>query len=159
MSPQDLHANAGYLKSLPQSPMASPVAPEAASMKRGAAIYSDACTACHLENGIGQSRLFPPLTHSAMAQQNDATGLIHLILAGGRVGPSPKRLAPLAMPSFAWKLNDQGVADAATYVRNSFGNQAAPVSASQVKSLRKELDLEHTHLTANSGDHDPNERN
>jgi mono/diheme cytochrome c family protein len=159
MSPQDLHAIAVYLKSLPQSPMASPVAPEAASMKRGAAIYSDACTACHLENGIGQSRLFPPLTHSAMAQQNDATGLIHLILAGGRVGPSPKRLAPLAMPSFAWKLNDQGVADAATYVRNSFGNQAAPVSASQVKSLRKELDLEHTHLTANSGDHDPNERN
>jgi mono/diheme cytochrome c family protein len=45
------------------------------------------------------------------------------------------------MPSFAWKLNDQQVADVATYVRNSWGNRAPPVSANQVADLRDTLDL------------------
>jgi len=45
------------------------------------------------------------------------------------------------MPSFAWKLSDQEVADVATYVRNSWGNRASPVSAKQVASLRSRLHL------------------
>ena len=45
------------------------------------------------------------------------------------------------MPSFAWKLDDQQIADVATYVRNSWGNRASPISASTVASLRKTLDL------------------
>jgi mono/diheme cytochrome c family protein len=127
-------------------------------MKRGEAIFTDACTACHLEGGAGQNRLFPPLRGSAVAQQDNPTGLVRLILAGGRVGPTPKALTPLAMPSFAWKLDDQAVADLATYVRNSWGNRAAPVEAGDVRSLRRKLGLVHLRLTANSGDHDPSER-
>ncbi|MDB5582363.1 MAG: cytochrome c [Bradyrhizobium sp.] len=158
MSPQDLHAIAVYLKTLPASPSSAIAAADPAAMKRGGAIYSDACTACHLENGVGQARLFPPLGGSAMAQQNDATGLIHLILAGGRVGPSPKAPTPLTMPSFAWKLDDQAVADVATFVRNSHGNKASPVTAAEVKTLRRKLDLDRLHLTVNSGDHPQFER-
>ena len=56
------------------------------------------------------------------------------------------------MPSFAWKLNDQEIADVATYLRNSWGNQAAPVSLSEVSALRKKLNLDVAHLTVNSGD-------
>ena len=83
-------------------------------MRRGAAIYSDACASCHLENGVGQPRLFPPLGHDAMLQQADPTGLEHLILAGVRIGTSPSRPSPLTMPSFAWKLTDQEIADVST---------------------------------------------
>ena len=41
------------------------------------------------------------------------------------------------MPAYAWKLNDQQIAAVATYVRNSWGNTAPPVSPGQVASLRR----------------------
>lgn len=154
MSDADRHAIAAYLKSLPASPSPAVPAPDAGAMKRGAAIFSDVCSACHLENGVGQSRLFPPLGHNAVVQQTDPTSVLHLILAGGRVGPSPHAPTPLAMPSFAWKLTDPEIADLATYLRNSWGNQAPPVSPKQVQSLRHRLDLDTVRLTVNSGDHD-----
>ena len=43
------------------------------------------------------------------------------------------------MPAFDWKLSDAEIAAVATYVRNQWGNAAPPVTADQVKSLRKEL--------------------
>jgi mono/diheme cytochrome c family protein len=121
-------------------------------MKHGAAIYSDVCTACHLENGVGQPRYFPPLTGDAMLQQPDPTGLVHAILGGSRTGPSQTRPSPMTMPSFAWKLSDQEVADVSTYIRNSWGNRASQVTADQVKKLRSALGLDRPHYTANSGD-------
>ncbi len=153
MSDADLNAVATYLKDQPSSVVPAPPAPEAGAMRRGAAIYSDACTSCHLEQGVGQPRYFPPLSGDGVTQQTDPSGLAHLILAGVRTGPSPTRLSPLSMPSFAWKLSDQEIADVSTYIRNSWGNRAAPVSAGQVARMRRRLDLETTHLTVNSGDH------
>jgi mono/diheme cytochrome c family protein len=152
MNDRDLHAVAVYLKGLPASPSDTPAQPEPGVMKRGAAIYSDACASCHLAKGEGQPRFFPPLGNNAVVQQADPTGVIHLILAGGRTGPSPTRPSPLTMPSFAWKLSDQEVADVATYLRNSWGNQAASVPASKVSALRKQLGLQTDRLTDNSGD-------
>jgi|HubBroStandDraft_6_1064221.scaffolds.fasta_scaffold197462_2 mono/diheme cytochrome c family protein len=154
MSDVDRHAIAVYLKSQAASPSPAHKPPEAGAMGRGAAIYSDACASCHLEDGVGQPRYFPPLGHNAMLQQADPIGLEHLILAGSRIGTAPSRPSPLTMPSFAWKLTDQEIADVSTYLRNSWGNQAAAVSASEVSAARKKLNLESVRLTANSGDHD-----
>jgi mono/diheme cytochrome c family protein len=153
MTDEDRHAIAVYLKSLPASADVDVTAPDPASMKRGGAVFSDACTACHLENAVGQPTLFPPLGNNAVAQQNDPTGVLHIILAGVRVGPSPTRPSPLTMPSFAWKLTDQQVADVSTYIRNSWGNRASPVTATDVATLRSKLQLDEIHLTDNSGDH------
>jgi mono/diheme cytochrome c family protein len=152
MSDADRHAMAVYLKSQAASPGAANAQPDPGAMRRGAEIYSDACSSCHLENGVGQPRYFPPLGPNAMLQQADPIGLEHLILAGGRIGTSPSRPSPLSMPSFAWKLSDQEVADVSTYIRNSWGNQAAAVSVSDVRDARERLNLQTLHLTANSGD-------
>jgi mono/diheme cytochrome c family protein len=152
MSDEDRHAIATYLKSQPASPTVAASTPDGEAMRRGAEIYSDACTSCHLEDGVGQPRLFPPLGHDAMLQQSDPAGVLHLILAGTRIGTSASRPSPLAMPSFAWKLSDQEIADVATYTRNSWGNQAASISDSAVSAERKKLNLETVHLTENSGD-------
>jgi mono/diheme cytochrome c family protein len=153
LSDADRRAIAVYLKSQPSSPGVESTAPEAGAMHRGAEVYSDACASCHLDNGVGQSRLFPPLGRDAMLQQPDPTGLSHLILAGTRIGVSASRPSPLGMPSFAWKLSDQEIADVSTFIRNSWGNQAAPVAAADVAKLRKKLGLQTVHLTDNSGDH------
>jgi mono/diheme cytochrome c family protein len=152
MSDQDRHAIAVYLKSQSASPDRGADSPDTAAMRRGAAIYSDACASCHLENGVGQSRLFPPLGHDAMLQQADPAGLAHLILAGSRVGPTTTSPSPLTMPNFAWKLTDAEIADVATYIRNSWGNQAAPVSASKIGDVRGHLGLRTVRYTVNSGD-------
>jgi mono/diheme cytochrome c family protein len=44
---------------------------------------------------------------------------------------------PLAMPDFGWRLNDQQVADVLTFVRSSWGNHAAPVTADDVSKVRQ----------------------
>ena len=114
-------------------------------MQRGAAIFEDACTACHLEEGHGQAGFFPPLSHNAVAQQADPTSVLHIILAGDRTAATSSRPTALTMPSFAWKLTDQQVADVATYIRNSWGNRAQPVSAKQVGEVRRKLGLLEEH--------------
>ncbi len=152
LNDDDRRAIATYLKGEAASPDSATSPPDAGAMQRGAEIYSDACASCHLENGVGQPRLFPPLGHDAVLQQADPTGLEHLILAGVRVGTSPSRPSPLTMPSFAWKLTDQEIADVSTFIRNSWGNRAAPISAAAVGEVRKRLDLQTVHLTMNSGD-------
>ena len=154
MNDADRHAMAVYLKSL--APTSSRSTPEAdmEAMRRGAAIYSDACASCHLDAGVGQPRFFPPLGHNAMLQQADPAGLAHVILAGSRVGTSPLRPSPLTMPSFAWKLSDEEIADVATFIRNSWGNHAAAMTARDVHHARERLNLTKVHLTANSGDQD-----
>jgi mono/diheme cytochrome c family protein len=40
------------------------------------------------------------------------------------------------MPAFDWKLDDQQIADLATYLRNAWGNRADPVAASAVADTR-----------------------
>ncbi len=152
LTDDDRNAIATYIKSLPASPNAAVATPDAGAMARGAAVYSDACTGCHLENGVGQPRFFPPLGHNALLQQSDVTGLEHIILAGSEVGVSPRRVTPFAMPSFAWKLSDAEIADVSTFLRNSWGNQAPPVTADEVRKVRDALHLQTTQLTEMSGD-------
>ncbi len=153
LSDQDLNAIAAYLKDQPASPSPAAYDPDPRAMKRGAEIYSDACASCHLADGSGQPRFFPPLKGNAMLQQQNPDGLIHLILAGGRTAPTPTRPTPLSMASFAWKLDDRQIADVATYVRNTWDNRATAVSDQQVEHMRATLGLKTTHLTDNSGDH------
>ena len=142
MTKPDLEAIATYLKALPASPDVTATAADAGVMKRGAEIYSDACSSCHMADGKGQPRLFPPLPGNAVAQQNDPTGVLHIILAGDRTAPTDVRPSPLAMPSFGWKLTDREIADVSTFIRNSWGNKATSITESQVAKLRKTLQLE-----------------
>jgi mono/diheme cytochrome c family protein len=146
LSDSDLNAIAAYLKSLPASPARAGAEPGEKAMRAGAAIYFDSCTACHRLQGQGSPHLFPPLAGSAITQQADPTSLLHLILAGGRAAPTPTRPSTTSMPSFAWKLTDQQIADVATYVRNSLGNHASPVESRAVAKLRSALSL---HTSAN----------
>ncbi|MEJ0008999.1 MAG: cytochrome c [Steroidobacteraceae bacterium] len=152
LSEADQHAIATYLKAQAARTDVATAPAQAAEMQRGAAIYSDACSSCHLQDGVGQPRLFPPLGHNAMLQQADATGLEHLIMAGSRTATTASRPSPLNMPSFAWKLSDQQIADVGTFIRNSWGNRAAPLTVAEVSELRRTLGLQGVRLTDNSGD-------
>jgi mono/diheme cytochrome c family protein len=142
LSDDDLQAIAAYLADRTASPAQQMTPPDTSVMRTGEAIFVDECSGCHLMRGQGQTLAFPPLAHSANAQQLDPTTSLHLILAG--VQASPTRAAPTAftMPAFAWKLDDRQAAAVATYVRNSWGNAAPEVSPDQVAKLRGKLSFD-----------------
>lgn len=139
MSDEDLNAIAAYLKDSKPSDGSKPQALAAsdAAMRTGAAIYKDACAACHKDNGSGETHLFPKLAGSAIVQSDDPATLAHVVLNGARaVGTAGAPTAP-AMPGFDWRLTDAQVAAVLTYIRNSWGNAAPAVAASAVKSQRE----------------------
>ena len=142
MTDEDLAAIAVYLKDSGIAWSASKTAPvtsDSGIMRAGSAIYKDSCAACHKDSGAGESDLFPRLAGSGLVQSDDATTLIRIVLQGSRaVSTSSKPTAP-AMPALDWRLNDAQVASVLTYIRNSWGNAAAPVAARAVANLRSAL--------------------
>jgi mono/diheme cytochrome c family protein len=139
----DLRAIAVYLKSVTGDQAQDFSKPEQPMIRAGAAIYADSCSACHQSDGTGVPRMFPPLAHNANVQSKDPTSVVRVILEGAQTVPTDARPTPSTMPAFDWKLSDEQIAAVATYVRTNWGNNAPPVSADKVKSLRKALHAGH----------------
>lgn len=96
------------------------------------------CGTCHQANGKGLDPAFPSLEKSPWVA-GDANRLIKLAMYG-LMGPleinGKKYDGQVPMTPFAGMLKDDEMASVLTFVRNSFGNQADPVSAAQVKAIR-----------------------
>jgi mono/diheme cytochrome c family protein len=146
MTDEDIAAIAIYLKdsgkdngSGGSAAKPTPVAANDAAMRAGAAIYKDSCAACHRDSGAGEAHLFPRLAGSAMVQSDNATTLVRVVLQGARAASTADMPTTPAMPAFDWRLDDAQVAAVLTYIRNSWGNAAAPVAASDVQVQRTSL--------------------
>nr|WP_249808715.1 cytochrome c [Bradyrhizobium sp. 48] len=142
MTDEDIAAIATYLKDSGTGGTATKPTPVAANdnaMRVGAAIYKDSCAACHRDSGAGEARLFPKLAGSALVQSDDPTTLAHVVLSGTRGVSTVGAPTGPAMPAFDWRLSDGQVAAVLTYIRNSWGNAAAPISVSAVASQRASL--------------------
>lgn len=149
MTDADLDAMARYLKTLPpkvQSETPYVYNDQAAAALRagnasstGAKVYVDNCMACHRSNGAGYARAFPSLAGNPVVQTSDPTSLIHVILEGSTLPGTHAAPSSFTMPPLGWRLSDQEVADVATFVRSSWGNQGAPVSAGDVAKLRRQV--------------------
>jgi mono/diheme cytochrome c family protein/glucose/arabinose dehydrogenase len=108
---------------------------------KGKAIYSREgyCNTCHQPDGKGLSASgFPPLAGTPWVTGSDER-MIKLVL-NGMQGPievgNQKYGGQVPMTPFGGLLNDEEVAAVITYVRNSFGNTASPVTADHVKKVR-----------------------
>jgi mono/diheme cytochrome c family protein len=139
LSDADLRAIAVYLRSLPGRNQTANAETDKQRLARGQALYIDQCAGCHMEDGSGQRRAFPPLAGNAVVQAREPGAMLHMIIDGARVVATAHDPSALAMPAFGWKLTDQDVADLATYLRAAWGNRAAPVSVSQVKDTRERV--------------------
>jgi mono/diheme cytochrome c family protein len=140
MSEADLRAIATYLKDQPgqgdNQKQDAPVASSSPIMNTGGKIYADECAGCHISNGTGVAGLFPALDGSSVVQQIGPTSLLHVVLRGTRGAATQEAPTGAAMPQFGWLLNDDQVAAVLTYIRNSWGNAAPAVSASEVGKAR-----------------------
>jgi len=90
------------------------------SIKRGKLVYDDMCITCHLADGKGVSKVFPPLANSDYLRnnQNDSRkgvkkGMSGKIVVNGITYNSV--MTPLG-------LLDEEVADVMNYINNSWGN-------------------------------------
>jgi mono/diheme cytochrome c family protein len=138
MTDADLKAIAVYLKDQPDTGKTpAPLAADNPAMQTGGRIYAVNCSACHNGDGSGQGALFPRLAGSSIVQQADPTTLIHVVLEGSQGAVTHAAPTTPAMPSLAWRLSDQQVADVLTYIRNSWGNAAPPVAPDAVGKLRR----------------------
>jgi mono/diheme cytochrome c family protein len=106
----------------------------AAQVTRGKQVYLQQCLACHQVDGLGVQGMNPPLA-KAKAVLGDKAALIKIVLNGMQgVDIGGESYNGVMAPHR--DLTDQEVADALTYVRNSFGNKASSVTAAQVKTIR-----------------------
>ncbi len=96
------------------------------------------CITCHQANGQGLDPAFPSIANSPWVN-GDTERLIKLTLYG-LMGPleinGKKYDGQVPMTPFGGMLDDEEVAAVLTYVRNSFGNRSAPISAAEVQSVR-----------------------
>jgi mono/diheme cytochrome c family protein len=111
-------------------------APDAEVHKRGAEIYGMTCVACHQPTGTGLEGAFPPLDGSDWLTGDP--GVPVRIVTGGLQGPVKVggKDFNAAMPAHV-DLDDRKVSDVLTYVRQSWSNDAAPVTPAQVKEIRE----------------------
>lgn len=139
MTDADLRAIAIYLKDQPGQNETPPPLPPEAVMKAGAQIYADECSGCHTPKGEGVAGLFPALSKSPVVQQGDPATLLRVVLRGARSVGTQGAPTAAAMPQFGWLLKDDDVATVLTYIRNSWGNAAPAVAASDVAKARRDF--------------------
>jgi cytochrome c6 len=103
--------------------------PAAAQAPDGKALFAKNCAACHQANGRGIPGAFPALAANPLVQGPAAD--VATVLLRGRGG----------MPDFSASLRDQDIALVLSYVRSSWGNQAAPLQEDEVAALRGALQV------------------
>ena len=144
LSDADARAMAVYLQALPEhaaTPAKQAVAPVSV-MERGAKVYEAQCAQCHGAQGQGAKDeagqpAFPPLAGNRAVVLADPTNLVRVVLQGGYLPATAGNPRPHGMPPFQHLLGDEDVAAVATFVRNSWGNQAAGVGTIEVYRARE----------------------
>jgi mono/diheme cytochrome c family protein/glucose/arabinose dehydrogenase len=108
-------------------------------IERGAAVYQSVCGLCHQPTGYGVPNVAPPLAESSWVT-GEPERLIRIALHGlyGEIEVNGQKWN-LAMPGQGMNplLDDTKLADVLSYIRNAWGNEAAPITAAQTANVRE----------------------
>ncbi len=109
-----------------------------ALMEKGKQVYTTTCQACHQATGAGIPGAFPPLAESAWVSGSPKR-LAAIVLHGlqGEINVKGQKFHGV-MPPFKDQLKPEDIAAVATYVRNSFGNEADLVTVDTVNQVKQE---------------------
>lgn len=106
------------------------------SIERGSEIYTDFCISCHLPNGNGVERIYPPLAKSDYLMKNREASIkgIKYGQEGEIIVNGKKYNSNMA----ALGLSDDEVADVMNYITNSWGNKNDKmVTEDEVSKIKK----------------------
>ena len=139
----DLVAMATYLKSQaledePSQPtqIKVPAAQAEALMKQGRKLYEKHCVDCHQRRGEGVPRIYPPLVNNEAILMPYPINAIRIVVNGGFPPSTQSNPRPYGMPPFSQDLSDEEIAAVVSYIRQSWGNHAPPVSPAEVSGAR-----------------------
>ncbi len=87
----------------------------------GREVYLEYCAECHQTSGTGVPNLIPRLAANPVVTLHDPEPIIDTVLYGQG-----------SMTGFSERLTSDDIAAVLTYIRNTWGNHATPVSPRQV---------------------------
>lgn len=108
--------------------------PAAVNLQNGKAVYETYCISCHQENGNGIEGAFPSLVKTGNLM--DKNRLVQIITKGMR-GPIVVKGVKFNGEMASVDLTDKEVADVVNYIRNSWGNKAPMIKATDVVLAKK----------------------
>jgi mono/diheme cytochrome c family protein len=91
-----------------------------ASIERGKIIYGDMCITCHMANGKGVPKVFPPLASSDYLRDNQTKSILGI--KNGMSGEILVNGDTYNTPMASLGLSDDEVADVVNFINNSWGN-------------------------------------
>lgn len=104
-------------------------------MEKGRKVYRKVCLTCHQANGGGVLGLNPPLTQTDIVL-GDKNRMLEIIFKGSEARPENNRSEYANVMQGYGMLGDEEIANVASYIRNSFGNKAEPITAEEVTTFR-----------------------
>lgn len=141
LTDEDATSMAVYLKSLlelkpaaAKTGVAHDIPP--AVLALGQRIYADRCAACHRSDGTGMPPAYPPLAGNPSIEMDISVNPLRMVLNGGYPPQTSDNQRPYGMPPFAQVLSDDEVAAVVTYIRVSWGNLGALVTAREANAMR-----------------------
>jgi mono/diheme cytochrome c family protein len=116
---------------------ANPQDPEAKKRAEGRKIFEGTCAACHQLSGMGQEGKAPPLVGSEWVLAAGGNRIAHVVL-NGLTGPISVKGNQWNLTMVPWRDNftDDQIAAVLTFVRSSWGNNAAPINPDLIKTAR-----------------------
>lgn len=135
---KDLDAMARFLAAIPVREREAEEFVRAPSevSARGAKVYEQHCASCHGDEGQGVPSIYPALAGNRAVTLASSNNLVQLIRKGGFPPSTSGNPRPFGMPPFGQILSNDDIAAVATFLRQSWGNMAAPVSTRDVASVR-----------------------
>ena len=108
----------------------------------GKRLFTQNCAVCHQQTGLGVAGQFPPLAGSEWVLAQDWHGDNHMvkIVLHGFHGPVTVKGEQFNNVMAPWGkvLKDEQIAAILTFVRNQWGNQAAPITKEFVSQIREQ---------------------
>jgi len=146
----DLQAMAVFLKALPQSaPLELSVIDgsrlskgSSVDLAKGQKLFELHCADCHGANGQGARSagqeagplVYPALAGNRAVTMASSTNLVRIVRSGGFPAATAGNPRPYSMPPF--DLSPEDLAVVVSYIRNAWGNNAAPITAAEVQGGR-----------------------
>lgn len=109
---------------------------KAASIARGKSVYMDFCITCHMGNGEGVAKVFPPLAKSdyLIKKREESIRSVKYGQKGEITVNGIKYNGMMPSPG----LSSEEIADVMNYIYNSWGNTTKKlVTASEVESIKQ----------------------
>ncbi|MGK4473559.1 c-type cytochrome [Aeromonas molluscorum] len=140
LTQEDMHAVTSYLLDS-DTPLPSPETKAVTldTQHPGYALYRNYCTGCHGQDGQGKPNVTPALSSNGTLDQQSPVNTLAILLHGipAQGYSQTERFAP--MPGYIDEMSEQELADLANFLRQTWANQPAKVSADEVKALKQEL--------------------